>query len=88
MAKCGAMTKKGKPCPIEADRMDADLIGLWWCHVHDPHGLFRQQVTNKRRDKGPKRCQSCGQIIPPKVYPPTPGLDATLRLSPDAGRTP
>lgn len=24
---------------------------------------------------------------PPKVYPPTPGLDAPLTLGPDAGRT-
>jgi len=44
--KCIAITKKGKPCPINADRYRS---GNWYCHVHDQLGLFRINVIKNRQ---------------------------------------
>lgn len=46
--RCSAVTRKKKPCPIEADRY-AD--GQPVCHVHDPSGVFQLQAAAKRKDK-------------------------------------
>lgn len=48
MAQCAAVTKKKRPCPIEADRI---RDGQWFCHVHDPHGLFQEQMEVKRKER-------------------------------------
>jgi hypothetical protein len=43
--KCSAYTKKKKPCPnlVEESR------GGTLCHIHDPNGIFRTQVAEKRK---------------------------------------
>jgi len=43
--KCSAYTKKKKPCPnlVEESR------GGTLCHIHDPGGIFRTQVAEKRK---------------------------------------
>ena len=46
---CSRRTKKGQPCPNEGDRLDDE--GKWVCHVHDPHGLFRQQTEQRKKEK-------------------------------------
>jgi hypothetical protein len=38
--QCDVLTKKGNLCPINADRC---RDGVWYCHVHDPHGTCRKQ---------------------------------------------
>lgn len=43
--QCTMRTKKQRPCPINADRLH---LGNWYCHVHDPEGLFQQQARAKR----------------------------------------
>jgi len=48
MASCCKNTKKGHPCPHHADRC---RDGVWYCHVHDPGGVFRENVLAGRRDK-------------------------------------
>lgn len=54
MIKCPCLTKKGKPCPINADRIhDGKPI----CHVHDPNGL---SAINAQRVK---------QGLPPRPRP-------------------
>lgn len=52
MAICAAVTKKRRPCSIDADRV---RDGVWLCHVHDPQGLFRQNVVGKREREAPMR---------------------------------
>jgi hypothetical protein len=52
--KCKAVTRRNKPCPIPVE--------VWrkgeFCHVHDPHGNYRQQhpyskkKPKKQFDKG------------------------------------
>lgn len=37
---CSARTRKGAPCPINADRI---RNGAPYCHVHDPQGVYQQQ---------------------------------------------
>lgn len=44
---CCATTRKGFPCLIDADRLHR---GQWYCHLHDPDGLYRQQVVARRRN--------------------------------------
>lgn len=46
---CTRLTNKGKPCPIEADRLDGE--GKWVCHVHDPKGVFQRQLEALREDR-------------------------------------
>jgi hypothetical protein len=49
MRKCKAITKKGKPCPIQVEEWrKADL-----CHVHDPDGNFKKGL--RRKGKNPER---------------------------------
>ena len=51
--RCSSTTRKGKQCPIDADRL---RDGEWFCHVHDPLGLFRQQQQANWQDrKGPRK---------------------------------
>lgn len=40
LRQCCMKTRKGKSCPINADRCHA---GEWYCHVHDPEGVFARQ---------------------------------------------
>jgi hypothetical protein len=49
---CSHLTRKGKPCPIEPDRLDE--AGNWVCHVHDPKGVFQQQKQAKEQEKKQK----------------------------------
>lgn len=48
--KCKAVTRRNKPCPIPVE--------VWrkgeFCHVHDPHGNYRQQhpYSKKKPKKG------------------------------------
>lgn len=48
-ARCSATTKKGQPCPINADRVDEN--GEAWCHVHDANGTYQQQRRPRRRGR-------------------------------------
>lgn len=41
--QCTAITKKGKNCPIKVE----EWRELDFCHVHDPNGKFRKQMSNK-----------------------------------------
>lgn len=46
-SRCPALTKRGRPCPI-----DPGPGG--WCHIHDPGGKFQQQRrSHARRDPLP-----------------------------------
>lgn len=46
--QCCKQTGKGVPCPIYGDRC---RDGQWYCHVHDPQGLFMSQQRCKRAEK-------------------------------------
>ena len=48
MANCSATTKGKDGCTIPADRVRG---GSWFCHVHDPEGLFQLQQEAKRQDR-------------------------------------
>lgn len=50
--QCCATTRKGTPCPIEADRKTG---GKSYCHVHDPSGKFKQKLRDKRAKKRRER---------------------------------
>lgn len=39
--QCCTPTTKGGACGIPADR---ELDGRWYCHVHDPNGVYQKQV--------------------------------------------
>ncbi len=58
--RCCATTKKGKPCPIQADRL---TDGKPYCHIHDPLGTFQQQVAVGlfKRPRSDEPCTYCGQ---------------------------
>jgi hypothetical protein len=45
---CCCSTRKGLPCPIDADR---EREGAWYCHIHDPQGTFRQQHPKRKPRK-------------------------------------
>ena len=36
--KCCCKTSKWEDCKVQADRQRGDK---WYCHIHDPIGLFR-----------------------------------------------
>lgn len=40
--RCPALTKKGTPCPI-----DAEESRNGWCHVHDPNGKMKLSSKSK-----------------------------------------
>jgi hypothetical protein len=42
MRKCTAITKKGNPCPYKVEDWRSQAL----CHLHDPEGVFRQQIAN------------------------------------------
>lgn len=44
--RCCRITKKKKPCTLDADR---EIDGKWYCHLHDPHGTWAQQQRDKQR---------------------------------------
>lgn len=39
--RCTTPTKRGTPCPLNADRQRNET---WYCHVHDPEGACQQQI--------------------------------------------
>ena len=43
---CSALTKNGGKCPHDADR---NRNGVWFCHVHDPDGVYQRQHHKKSR---------------------------------------
>lgn len=45
---CCYLTAKGKPCPIEPDRL---IDGQWVCHVHDPNGLAAKNREGMKQDR-------------------------------------
>lgn len=52
MAQCSQQTKKKKACPVYADRLR--WVGrerVWYCHVHDPEGVFREQVEANKWER-------------------------------------
>ena len=62
--QCAAFTKKGRPCPIDADRLEQD--GRWVCHIHHSAGLFQSQVKANRADRrhGERaQCPRCGMHV-------------------------
>ena len=66
--------------------------GKWLCHVHHPKMMFQQQVAAKRKEEAPQQAarrekRHAARLAFFKAHP-TPGLDAPLNLSPDAGRAP
>lgn len=52
-ATCSATTKKGQPCPINADRVDEN--GKAWCHVHDARGSYRKNLRTRRTRSSRRR---------------------------------
>lgn len=44
--QCFARTKKGYPCPINADRLND---GKPVCHVHDKNGEYRRKLPEMRK---------------------------------------
>ncbi|MEY2646300.1 MAG: hypothetical protein RL158_276 [Bacteroidota bacterium] len=42
MRACTAITKKGKPCSCKVEDWRIQEL----CHIHDPEGVFSQQITN------------------------------------------
>jgi hypothetical protein len=50
--QCSATTTKGLDCPIHADRV---RNGKWFCHVHDPEGLYQQQCRDKREFRAARK---------------------------------
>jgi hypothetical protein len=45
--QCQSKTKRHIECLIEADRY---IEGKWYCHVHDPRGIFQlQRIERKTR---------------------------------------
>ena len=53
MPHCCQPTKKGKRCPINADR---ERDGRAYCHVHDPQGVYQRQNRGElpRHDPEPE----------------------------------
>jgi len=48
--KCSARTRGKGECSIYADRC---RDGVWYCHVHDPLGVYRQQrAALKAKEQG------------------------------------
>ncbi len=45
--RCEALTKKGQPCPNDADRFH-EASNRWLCHIHNPDALFRKQIDANR----------------------------------------
>lgn len=41
---CCTPTSKGGACGIPADR---EIDGKWFCHVHDPNGVYQKQVRGE-----------------------------------------
>lgn len=54
MTQCSATTRKGAPCPFNADR---NRNGEWFCHLHDPMGTYQLQHTRHAATltAGPRR---------------------------------
>lgn len=46
--KCSVPTKRGNQCLIWADR---NHDGVWYCHTHDPHGVYQRQMRELRGEK-------------------------------------
>jgi len=43
--QCCCLTRKGHPCPINADRVWRDEQ---FCHVHDPDGVYQRSQRNPK----------------------------------------
>lgn len=50
MRECCFTTRKGTPCTIPADRSSN---GVWYCHVHDPGGVFQANQRGLPRPERP-----------------------------------
>lgn len=50
--QCSTPTKKGRPCPFNADRV---VSGAWFCHVHDPDGLCQAHLRDQALDRASPR---------------------------------
>ena len=50
--QCSVVTAKKHLCTIYADRM---RLGVAYCHVHDPEGVFAQQVRAYRGGRESRR---------------------------------
>jgi hypothetical protein len=53
MRVCSSITKKGKPCQFRVEDWRVENK----CHIHDPNGVFRQQIkdgTSRRMRKETK----------------------------------
>ncbi len=51
--RCSAVTRKKRPCPINADAQDEN--GKWFCHVHNPWGTYQLQVLANRPKRRAKK---------------------------------
>lgn len=53
--ECKSLTKKGAPCKyvVEEWRLSDK------CHIHDPNGIFRQQVKNGVHRKHKNKNKGC-----------------------------
>lgn len=62
MTKCGATTNKGLPCPIAAE---PERLGF--CHVHDPNGIYRTQLREKK-SRGKNKAKVTEKDIRDKIF--------------------
>ena len=62
MTKCGATTNRGLPCPIEAE---PERLGF--CHVHDPNGVYRTQLREKKT-RGKNKTKITEKDIRDKIF--------------------
>jgi hypothetical protein len=56
MRQCSSLTKQGKPCSFKVEKWRT----VDKCHIHDPNGVFRQQLKNgTSREKRKPTVGSC-----------------------------
>jgi len=70
---CSSTTKKGKPCSIFVEEWRT----VDKCHVHDPNGVFRQQLKHGRPTKIKKTKIKTIQQCQHKWYMRDPGIQCS-----------
>ncbi len=75
---CCVPTTKGGACGIPADR---EIDGKWYCHVHDPNGVYQKQV----RGEVPKPTAPAAPV-PSARMTPAEFRECVMRLIIDGGK--
>jgi hypothetical protein len=70
MRSCSSTTKKGKPCSIFVEEWRT----VDKCHVHDPNGVFRQQLKESKPTKTKKTKITTIKTCKHKWYMRDPGI--------------